>query len=354
MIFPRNVVVTFLLAVTLTLLVTACDRNDREHSFAFETMGTEASCKLMLPASVTADEVETIVRGTYSQVNTALSTWSPDSEISSLNRAPADSQVTISPLLHTCLLVSQKLQKDSGNAFDPTAESLMRLWGFYQRQGVLPSAASLDSARADLGRWHLVENSNVIVKEKAGTRFDLGGIAKGLAVDVAVSRLRDAGVQNGLIDLGGNLYCLGGAPGRQDWRVGIRNPHNRDELFATVTISEESVATSGSYERFVMIDGRRFGHIMNPATGHPAEGILSATIIAPEGILADGLSTTLFVLGQEKAWPFLEKHYPQVEAILVVPGPDGEKDAVIVTPGLAGRIALVSGYENRFQIVVRN
>ncbi len=335
----------------LLICLSGCDQPPTEHAFTFKTMGTVASCKLMLPQDLKPGEVEDIVQGSFSDVNTALSTWLPDSEISRLSRAAADSAVAVSELMRTCLQKSQQLNTQSGGAFDPTAESLMRLWGFYRRQGRLPAQAALDSALADLGRWRLEDNPVRVIKEKQGTRFDLGGIAKGLAVDLAATRLREAGVHHGLIDLGGNLYCLGGAQGRDDWRVGIRNPLNRDELFATVTVSEASVATSGSYERFVMIDGRRYGHIMNPATGRPAEGLLSATVIASEGILADGLSTTLFVLGPEKAMVFLREYYSEVEAVLVYPGAEGAVDTVMATQRLRGRFSLLPGYEKQYQVI---
>jgi len=280
-----RILLIFLVLISLgySLFITSFEQPAHEHSFAFETMGTEASCNLMLPPDMTGQEAENIVRSTFSKVNTALSTWSANSEISKLNRAPSDSGFTVSSLLKECLLVSGELQKKSRGAFDPTAESLMRLWGFYQRKGVMPTAAELASALSDLGHWHLDKELIHIIKDKPGTRFDLGGIAKGLAVDLAADQLLEAGIRDGLIDLGGNLFCLGGATDRNDWRVGIRNPHNRDELFASVTISNEAVATSGSYERFVTIDGHQYGHIMNPATGLPAEGILSATVIAPQG-----------------------------------------------------------------------
>jgi FAD:protein FMN transferase len=338
----------FLLAL---FLLAGCSGQPLDHSFTFETMGTVATCRLSLPAGLSAEESEKLVRGTFDEVNTRLSSWSPDSEVSRLSRAPMDSAFTVSPLLATCLRVSRQLQDRSGGAFDPTAESLMRLWGFYRRQGELPAQADLESALADLGRWRLEGDPVAVIKEKAGTRFDLGGIAKGLAVDVAAARLREAGLRNGLIDLGGNLYCLGGAPDRQDWRVGIRNPRNREEIFASLTVTDASVATSGSYERFVVIDGQQFGHIMNPATGRPAEGLLSATVVAPDGILADGLSTTLFVLGPKKALPFLHKHYPQVEAVLVVPGQEGEKETVLATRGLRGRVFLAPGFEEKYRVV---
>lgn len=318
------------------------------HEFTFETMGTIAGARLVLPRDLTAEEAENLVRESFAEVNAHLSTWDPTSEISLLNRAPADSAFTPSPLMRSCLVTARRLQEQSGGAFDPTAESLMRLWGFYRREGQLPEPAELEKALADLGRWRL--ENGFIIKEKPGTRFDLGGIAKGLAVDLAAARLRQAGVVDGLIDLGGNLYCLGGAPGREDWRVGIRNPRNKEQLFANVAISELSVATSGSYERFVTIDGRRYGHIMNPATGRPAEGLLSVTVIAPTGILADGLSTTLFVLGAEKGLALLREHHPGVEAVLVAPGPEGEADRVVLTPGLRGRVQIRPGFADRFRL----
>lgn len=343
------------LALTLMILIllTGCDQAPETHSFTFEIMGTVASARLELPSSLTADEAENLVRGSFDEVNNQLSTWQKNSEISRLNRAPADSAFVVSPLMRTCLLTSRMLHEQSGGAFDPTAESLMRLWGFYRREGRLPSTVELDQALADLGQWTISLDTGAVVKTKPGTRFDLGGIAKGLAVDIAAMRLQQAGVVNGLIDLGGNLFCLGGAQDRTDWRVGIKNPRNKSEHFASVTVSGMSVATSGSYERFVVIDGHEYGHIMNPATGRPAEGLLSVTVIAPEGILADGLSTTLFVLGPQEALAFVEKQHPQVEAILVYPGLDGKKDQVVATPGLEGRLHLVSEFESKMTVVFR-
>ncbi len=346
--FPWLLILTATLFLTLIQGCNGPADKTGSHEFTFETMGTIASAQLTLPQGLEASEAEALVRDTFAEVNTALSTWNPDSEISRLNRAPADSAFIPSPLLRPCLITASRLNERSGGAFDPTAESLMRLWGFYRREGRLPSDEELATARADLGRWRFA--AGAVIKEKPGTRFDLGGIAKGLAVDLAAARLRKAGVVNGLIDLGGNLYCLGGAPGRKDWRVGIRNPRDKRELFATVNLSEMSVATSGSYERFVTIDGQRYGHIMNPATGRPATGMLSATVIAPAGILADGLSTTIYVLGPDDGLELLRRYYPDVEAVLVVPGEEGGLDQVLTTPNLAGRVQLRPGFESLFRL----
>ncbi|MGD9547845.1 MAG: FAD:protein FMN transferase [Candidatus Krumholzibacteriia bacterium] len=319
-------------------------------SFEFASMGTVAACSLELPPGLDASRAEALVQAVYDSLESELSIRRPDSAISRLNRAPADSAVAVSPWLGRCLELSRQLGEQSGGAFDPTAGALLDLWGFHRKRGVLPGAAAVDSARALLGRWRFVQEGRAVVKESGGTRFDLGGIAKGLAVDLAVARLRAAGVKGGLIDLGGNLFCLGGAPGRADWRVGIKDPLDKTRIFATVTVSNAAVATSGSYEKFVTIDGVRYGHIMNPATGSPAAGTLSATVIAPTGILADGLSTTLFILGPEQGALLLARHHPGVEAVFVVPGPGPGEIDVIPTPGLAGRIAVLPGYADRYRL----
>jgi thiamine biosynthesis lipoprotein len=326
-----------------------CAPEQERAAFTFETMGTVARCDLELPEGLSTGQAQALVEATYQEVNAVFSTWSPDSELSHLNRAPADSAVSLSPWLGQCLREAERLREISRGAFDPTAEPLMRLWGFYRRQGRLPAAAALDSARALMGGYVLGPEGTV-TKHAAGTHFDLGGIAKGFAVDQAMARLQQAGVKNGLVDLGGNLFCLGGAAGRTDWRVGVRDPLNRDRYFGTVSVTDLALATSGSYERFVTIDGRRYGHIMNPATGHPAEGVLGVTVLAPSAQLADGLSTALFVAGEEAGREILSRLETPVEVIMVLPGPTEDTAEVLLTPGLEGRVSLLPDYAERFTL----
>lgn len=311
-------------------------------------MGTSASCRLMVPSSLATTQAESLVQGTFTQVDSALSTWIPGSELCRLNRAPADSLVLVSSLLAPCLKLSRTLRDQSGGAFDPALESLMRAWGFYDGRGRFPGQATIDSILLDQEAWSWLEGAGAVVKRRQGIRFDLGGIAKGWALDLACRKLRAAGMVDGLLDLGGNLFCLGGAPGRQNWRVGIRDPRRPDEMFATLEVSGQSVATSGSYERFVEVKGRHYGHIMDPARGRPATGLLSVTVVASEGILADGLSTTLFVLGKERALEFLEEYYPGVEAVLVVPDSGDGRDLVLTTPGLRDCLVIRPGWDNKY------
>ena len=327
------------LAAALPLAgLVGCDSGEDLHRFSFETMGTVASGQVYVWDRTIDRQPADLVQATFDSVNVRLSSWRDDSEIGRLNGAPADSAIVVSKWLSECLRVSEGLRDASGGAFDPTAEPLMRLWGFYRRQGHLPSAAEIDSCRALLGGYTHDPFRDTVTKLRAGTRFDLGGVAKGFAVDRAVANLIELGISSALIDLGGNLFCLGLPEGRDTWRVGVRDPLDRDRLFATVDLVNKAVATSGAYERFVEIDGHRYGHIMNPATGTPAEGLLSVTVLARTATLADGLTTTLYVLGPEGAVDLLREHYRHVEAVLVLPGEGNEEARVLATPGLKGNI----------------
>ncbi len=341
------------LILIMLILATGCAEDHQWSDFYFDTMGTRAHCHLELPPEIQLGQGAPLVQAVYDSVTTVFSTWDAGSEMSRLNRAPADSVVHLSPWFDRCLAQADELRGRSRGAFDPTAGPLMRLWGFYRGQGRLPSPAERDSACALVGGWRYVD-SGAVVKTDGRVKFDLGAIAKGFAVDRAVERLQAAGVRNGLVDLGGNLYCLGGAQGRHDWRVGVRDPLDRNEHFATVKLSGQAVATSGSYERFVEIDGIRYGHIMNTATGLPATGVLSVSVVAPTAVLADGLSTTLFVLGPHKGGLLLRDLPPRlqgkVQAIMVLPAAEGEGEPVrvLVTPGLMGQVELVPHYQRKF------
>lgn len=329
-------------AALLLSLLGGCDTPADVHRFSFESMGTTAGGVVEVWDRTIDREPAQVVAASFDSVEVRLSSWRDDSEVGRLNAAPADSVIPVGLWLSECLRVSEALRAGSGGAFDVTAGPLMRLWGFRGGQGRLPSPAEVDSARALLGLYTFDAANRTVLKHDARCSFDLGGIAKGFAVDLAVKNLVELGINAALIDLGGNLYALGKPEGREGWTVGVRDPRDRDRLLATFVVWHRAVASSGSYERFVEIDGRRYGHIMNPATGRPAEGLLGTTVIHPSATLCDGLSTTLFVAGPDEAVRLLRGTYREVEAILVLPPTAGETRArVVATPGLGGRLELV-------------
>ena len=282
-----------------------------------------------------------VVAASFDSVDVQLSSWRDDSEVGQINLAPADTVMPVGLWLSDCLRTAAALHEGSGGAFDITAGPLMHLWGFYQREGHLPSQPEIDAALGLLGGFDYDAAHRTIVKRNADVKIDLGGIAKGYAVDLAIKNLIEFGISAALIDLGGNLYGLGIPDGRDAWVVGVRDPRDRDRMLGSFSIVNRAVASSGSYERFVEIDGRRYGHIMNPATGRPAEGLLGVTVIHHSATFCDGLSTTLFVAGPTEAVRLLQETYHSVEAILILPAASGTTQArVIATPGLRENFTL--------------
>lgn len=338
------------LAFILAGLLSGCQDPADIHHFDYEVMGTVAKGEIYVRDKSGKQSPVHMVQATFDSVNAQLSCWSEASEVGLFNAAPAGSTYAISKWLSTCLRVSESLRDVSGGAFDPTAGPLMHLWGFHRRQGHLPSEAELDSTLALLGGYEHDPSQRTVKKTNDNTRFDLGAIAKGFAVDRAVANLIASGTSSALIDLGGNIFALGRPDGRDTWRLGIRDPLDKDHIVATFSLINQAVATSGSYERFVEIDGRRYGHIMNPATGRPAEGLLSATVICRSAMLADGLSTTLFVLGPDEAVRLLREHYLHVDAVLILPGEGTAKARVLATAGLEGNIRLSPEYRGRYSL----
>lgn len=347
-----NRLVPVIVAGVLAIVAAAgCDSPADIHHFTFSSMGTVANGTVEVWDKTIDREPGDLVAATFDSVEAVLTSWNDTSEVGRLNLAPADSVMPVSLWLAECLHAAGALHRAGDGAFDVTAEPLMRLWGFYRGQGRLPGTAELDSARSLMGGYTFDAAMRTVVKHDARTRFDLGGIAKGYAVDRAVENLIELGISAAMIDLGGNIFCLGVPEGREAWRVGIRDPRDRDAVLATFSAVHRAMATSGAYERFVTIDGRRYGHIMNPATGRPAEGLLSVTVIGRSATLCDGLSTTLFVVGAEEAERLLRTTYRRYDAVLVLPPEPGTNRArVLATAGLKGNLALAPGTAGAYSL----
>lgn len=233
----------------------------------------------------------------------------------------------ICQLIRTALKISEK----SGGAFDITVEPLVRLWGFYNKTPSVPGKGRIIECLKKTGYGHLAIKEGRLEKLNKSVRVDLGAIAKGYAVGEALKILKNAGIKSALIDLGGDIYALGKLEGKP-WKVGIRNPDGKG-ILGMVEVSDLSLSTSGSYERFFEKDGIRYHHIFDPKTGYPARGLKSVTVICPDPVLADALSTTIFVLGREKGLEFAKKA--------------GKAEAMVVTD--KGEISFSSGFKKLFK-----
>jgi len=268
------------------------------------------------------------------RIDAAMSTYKPNSEVSQVNAKAAQQPVRISAELFNLINQSLEFSRLTQGAFDITYASVGFKYDFIHRTA--PDQATVNALLPAINYRHLKLDAKqqTITFTHPAVRIDLGGIAKGYAVDRAVQILRQQGITHAFISAGGDSYVLGDRQGRP-WIVGIRDPDDASKVIAKLPLSNVAFSTSGDYERYFDDNGTRIHHIINPSSGRPASKVRSATIIAGSAIQTDGLSKTAFVLGAEAALKIYSQ-LPGVEAILVTP-----EGKVLYSQGLAARIQSV-------------
>ena len=282
---------------------------------AIDLMGTRVSVELWADDEVRGRGLVAEVMREYHRVDDAMSTYKPDSEISRVNARAAESPMVISAELFGLVERSLELSAASGGAFDITYDSVGYLYDFRAHQRPTDTQIAERLGAVDYRHVVLDRAERSIFFKTAGVRINLGGIAKGYVVERAAAMLRERGVQHALLNAGGDTRVIGDRRG-QPWIVGIRHPRVADEVVTRLPLVDEAISTSGDYERYFEENGRRYHHIINPATGRPTEGILTVTVIGPDGTMTDGLDTAIFVLGVDKGLELIES-YPEYETIIV-------------------------------------
>ena len=280
-----------------------------------DLMGTRVSVELWHDDESRGRELVEAVLAEYRRIDARMSTYKPDSEISLINDTAASAPVEVSDELFMLIRRALELSDQSDGAFDITYDSVGYLYDFRARQR--PTDSEIDARLGAIDYRHVTldENSHSIAFADAGVRINLGGIAKGYAIERGAMILEEAGVRFALLNAGGDTRVVGDRRG-QPWIVGIRHPRADDQVVTRLPLVDEAISTSGDYERFFEEGGQRYHHIINPTTGVPTEGVLSVTVIGPDATMTDGLSTTLFVLGVERGVEFIES-LPEYEAIVV-------------------------------------
>lgn len=277
------------------------------------------------------------------QIESVFNNYSPSSEISRVNENAAEHEVRVSEDFFTVLKTALDFCELSGGAFDVTVGPLVKLWNVTGENPRVPSEE--DFARV----MPLVGYKNIILSEnegaptvrfvKKGVQIDLGAIAKGFAADEVEKILREKKVRRAVISLGGNVYVHGKKSRGEKWSVGIKNPFGEGNA-ATLLVQDTSVVTSGGYERFFEKDGELYSHLLNPATGFPVRtDIVSVTVICPNSMAADGLSTSLFVCGLQSVSRFAQSPLcPDFECVVI------DKDgAIYATRGAEADLVLPKG-----------
>lgn len=248
--------------------------------------------------------------GRVGNIEEKMSVNLESSEVSEINRNAGERPVQVSADTFLVIEEALKTAEMSGGALDITVGPLVEAWGIGTENAQVPSEGEIRRLLS-LVDYRLVEldheNLSVFLEEK-GMRIDLGAAAKGYAADEAVKVLEQEGVPQGIIDFGGNIRVFGSKPGEEPWRVGIQKPGSgRGAYFGIVSGGGMAVVSSGTYERYFEAGGVRYHHILDPATGYPVRnGLTGTTVVSPEGLQADALSTAVFALGLERGYRFLQ------------------------------------------------
>jgi thiamine biosynthesis lipoprotein len=339
------------LALSALLLLAAAPAAERRSvAYLGRAMGTYTRIVLVTPDSLASLPLAQEGQASFQRIDSLMTNWTTTSEVARINRAAPLGATRVQAEVARVIDLSIQTWRASDGANDITVEPLMRVWGFLGGKPHVPDPAEAAAAYQKVGADKLAYDSATATLRFAnpGTRIDLGGIAKGYSVDVVADTLRARGVAEALVEISGNMRALGHPLDAPAWRIGIRDPRDRMPYFARLPLLPgEGISTSGKYEQFVAQGGKTYGHIMDPRTGQPADGLISVTVVAPSAMMADAWDTPLFVLGPAGARRKL-KERDDISAILVAPG-DGV-DTVWVERTLEHRFTLEPHAEKMFVV----
>lgn len=310
--------------INLVALMSSCSANERvtKDVFAMDTFMT------LTAYGENADEAVKKASDKISELDSMLSTGNPEGEIGSLN---LHKEGDLSESALYILGYAKKINGITHNAFNPLIYPVMKKWGFDTGEYRIPEQKELEEClkHMDMDLIHIDKNKEVdsvsgdampekvhVEYEDSDMQIDLGGIAKGYTSDAIMDIYKECGVTSGIVSLGGNVQALGRKPDGTLWKVAIRHPDNESEQLGIINIEDAAVITSGGYERYFEENGRSYHHIIDPSTGYPAEsGLKSVTIISGSGILADALSTAVYVMGMEEAvelWKSMPEEFDMI------------------------------------------
>ena len=283
--------------------------------YAIEAYGPDPAA-LPLIVDAAFDEVD--------RIDHLMSNYKAASPLSQINRGAADHAVTIDGELFDFLEDVLRYTRDSNGAFDITVGPLMKAWGFFGGEGHLPGDGELAAARRLVGAMHVTldRGARTIRFDRQGVELDLGGIAKGYAVDRAVRILAQRGVRAALVSAGGStIYGMGAPPEREAWVVEIQDPLDSRKTAMSVPLKDKALSIAGRSEKFFDAGGVRYTHIMDPRTGRPVQGVLSVAVLAGTGTAGDALDDAMFVLGLDGTRDYLT-HLDGIEAFFFLPDPN--------------------------------
>lgn len=278
-----------------------------------DIMGTRVSVEIWHEDASIAQQCSEKIFEEMHRIDALMSPYKSNSELSFINNNAAISAIDISNEMTHIINQSLHFSKLSHGAFDITFASIGYRYDY--RDQTAPSEQAIELGLASIDYHHIKLKQNKLYFEDAGVRIDLGGIAKGYAVDQAIDIARQCGIKEGMVSAGGDSKILGNKRGRP-WVIGVQHPRKKTELALRLPLSDTAISTSGDYERFFIRNGQRIHHIINPVTGKSATATWSATVTGPDAMTTDALSTTIFILGAKKGIELIET-LESMDAIII-------------------------------------
>ena len=320
------------------MLIGGCAKEPEVSRTRFEAMGTLVEVSVYGENPETTAKVSVEVEALFRELQQRWDPWG-DGELGRLNAAAGSApELPVAADLAGLFDSAAAISRDSDGLFDPAVGALIRLWAFSSEE-VLPTAPpDAEQIRQALAAsqplYQIWQPATRKINLGPGAAIDLGGFAKGVAVDMAIDLLRERGIDHAIVNAGGDLRAIG-RHGDRKWRVGVRDPRGEGVLAAIDVEGDESVFTSGDYERYFVYQGRRYHHIIDPRDGYPAQGAISVTVIHREAGLADAAATALFVAGQQD-WPRVAASLGVSQVMLV-----DSSGTIHMTPEMEARTWLI-------------
>ncbi|XQW84147.1 FAD:protein FMN transferase [Thalassotalea piscium] len=311
-----NVIKSIFLLLIFTQLSGCFPSNDNAKSEVLlqgKTMGTTYHIKVIVDHnSINPEALQQQIDNELLQINQEMSTYIPDSELSLFNSSTSIEPIELSPGLARVIKEAIRIGKMSEGKLDVTVGPLVNLWGFgpEYHPDTIPSDDALAKARKRIGLNNLTLSGNMLAKSKPDLYVDLSTIAKGYGVDKVAELIEKNGIFNYLVEIGGEMRVKGFKHTGELWHIAIEKPINEERAVQQIIVPKDNaVATSGDYRNYYEVDGQRFSHIIDPDTGKPINHkLVSVTVIHPSSMTADGLSTAMMVMGEEKALSFAKEH----------------------------------------------
>jgi thiamine biosynthesis lipoprotein len=281
-------------------------------------MGSRWQITIVAADSLTAEQnIDTVIRE-VSRIEYLISDWKPASQVSQVNTNAGIQPVKVDPEVFALTARAIHLSEITNGAFDISFAAMDRIWKFDGSMAAMPSPEMIRKSVKNVGYRNIIldsANSTIFLKNK-GMKIGFGALGEGYAADQCRDLMLKRGIKAGIVNGSGDMSTWGKQPDGKAWTIGITDPMKNDKLIATLPLREGAVVTSGNYEKFVTFNGKRYSHIINPATGYPATGLTSVTVFGPSTERANGFSTSMMVLGKDSAINFIKK-YPDYRYILI-------------------------------------